>query len=236
MIPAFASVYDSTADNFFQTSATHEIYYLDNEFSTEQAVANAVLRDAQVEAVKTCKKCGSLSAPSGFDLTVNQTDMLVTVGLFNSTGGSGGTAQISIKYGGIPNEGNVVNGYGFAGYSIVSNTNSNSGSTDSTLRLFEQYTSSTTDHVLPMTSTELSSVRQLSDAAQGLVGGLPYQFSRMLYFSAVTATTLGFGDIVPVTVISRSLVTLEAVCGVTFAGLFLNSLSRRKSNGRSKSE
>jgi Ion channel/Short C-terminal domain len=81
---------------------------------------------------------------------------------------------------------------------------------------------------------QLYSIQDLVYAAQGLVGGLPDQFSRMFYFNAVSATTLGFGDIVPVTTESRLLVTSEALLGVVIVGLFLNSLARR-SSGNTKS-
>ena len=46
----------------------------------------------------------------------------------------------------------------------------------------------------------------------------------MLYFSTVTIATIGYGDIVPVTDLTRFLVALEALLGLVFAGLFLNSL------------
>ena len=52
-------------------------------------------------------------------------------------------------------------------------------------------------------------------------------FWRMFYFSATTATTLGFGDITPLTSAARLLVTLEAIIGVVLVGLFLASLSAR---------
>jgi len=53
------------------------------------------------------------------------------------------------------------------------------------------------------------------------------QFVRMLYFSVVTITTLGFGDIVPVSTNARLLVSLESILGIILIGLFLNSLSNR---------
>ncbi|MEM7097959.1 MAG: potassium channel family protein [Pseudomonadota bacterium] len=61
--------------------------------------------------------------------------------------------------------------------------------------------------------------------------GRPYlvegQYSRMLYLSAVTQTTLGFGDIVPVGETSRALVGSQAFLGVLVVGLFLNALARK---------
>jgi hypothetical protein len=62
--------------------------------------------------------------------------------------------------------------------------------------------------------------------------GFPTSFCdnywRMFYFSSVTITTLGFGDIVPVTNKARNLISVEAILGVVLIGLFLNALSRRK--------
>lgn len=52
-------------------------------------------------------------------------------------------------------------------------------------------------------------------------------YMRMLYLSAVTITTLGYGDIVPTSLFNRFLVGLEAFVGVVIAGLFLTSLSKR---------
>ena len=54
-------------------------------------------------------------------------------------------------------------------------------------------------------------------------GDLP----RMIYLSAVVITTLGFGDIIPITPEARILVAMEAITGIVFAGLFLNALAYR---------
>ena len=60
--------------------------------------------------------------------------------------------------------------------------------------------------------------------------GFPSDFkdnaSRMMYLSAVTLTTLGYGDIVPLTSLARTLTAIEAVSGILLIGLFLNSLAR----------
>jgi hypothetical protein len=52
-------------------------------------------------------------------------------------------------------------------------------------------------------------------------------FPRMLYFSAVTVTTVGYGDIVPVTDGARIAVASEAILGIVVIGLFLNGLAAR---------
>lgn len=53
-------------------------------------------------------------------------------------------------------------------------------------------------------------------------------FTKFLYLSAVTITTLGYGDIVPIDDIGRTIVAIEAVFGIIIMGLFLSSLSRRR--------
>jgi hypothetical protein len=54
-------------------------------------------------------------------------------------------------------------------------------------------------------------------------------FFRMLYFSAIVLTTVGFGDIVPMTLLARSFVAIQAIFGIMLAGLFLNAIAHRAS-------
>lgn len=54
------------------------------------------------------------------------------------------------------------------------------------------------------------------------------RFQRMLYLSAVTITTLGYGDIVPINELARFLVALESTLGIIILGLALNSITREK--------
>jgi Ion channel len=76
----------------------------------------------------------------------------------------------------------------------------------------------------------------MNDRIQGFwraTRGLPSQVSggfwRMFYLSAVTITTVGYGDIVPLTTTARLLVSSEAILGIVVIGLFLNSLVRERS-------
>lgn len=46
-----------------------------------------------------------------------------------------------------------------------------------------------------------------------------------LYFSIVTITTLGFGDVLPSVTAGKVLVCAEAILGVVFIGMFLNAIS-----------
>ncbi|MGO9381184.1 MAG: potassium channel family protein [Mycobacterium sp.] len=52
----------------------------------------------------------------------------------------------------------------------------------------------------------------------------PGRHVRAFYLSAVTITTLGFGDVVPVTTRARALIASEALFGVVLAGLFVNAV------------
>ena len=66
-----------------------------------------------------------------------------------------------------------------------------------------------------------------ADAKEGFAGNAMGSFWRMVYLSTVTITTLGYGDIVPITPLARTLVGAEAVVGMLVIGLYLNALSQR---------
>jgi hypothetical protein len=70
-------------------------------------------------------------------------------------------------------------------------------------------------------------VEHLTAAAAGDPKEASGLFVRMCYFSAITITTLGFGDITPVSSMARVLVGVEAVLGVVFIGLFLNAVAQK---------
>jgi hypothetical protein len=80
--------------------------------------------------------------------------------------------------------------------------------------------------VPPAVSRQLQTVLR---ASQGFPSGISGEFSRMVYLSAITATTTGYGDIVPITTRARILTTSEAIMGLILVGLFLNSISQRLS-------
>lgn len=86
----------------------------------------------------------------------------------------------------------------------------------------------------------LAMPESLNEQIQGFwraTRGLPSQVSggfwRMFYLSAVTITTVGYGDIVPLTTTARLLVSSEAILGIVVIGLFLNSLVRDRTSERS---
>jgi hypothetical protein len=54
-------------------------------------------------------------------------------------------------------------------------------------------------------------------------------FVDALYFSTVTITTLGFGDITAISIVAKIIVIIVSLLGVLFIGLFLNAVSIAKS-------
>ena len=89
---------------------------------------------------------------------------------------------------------------------------------------------------LPVTSASEAGTLVMAPAIYGRLlayylslGGDPHYASdlwwRMLYLSAVTITTLGFGDITPISGTARALVGSEAVLGVIVIGIFLGTLA-----------
>jgi len=74
--------------------------------------------------------------------------------------------------------------------------------------------------------TMMALMKLLYSTGRGFTSDLDDNFWRMWYFSCTTITTVGFGDIVPVTPAARSLVAVEALVGAIIFGLFLLRLSR----------
>lgn len=74
-------------------------------------------------------------------------------------------------------------------------------------------------------SAVIARVREYYVICRGTPAPASFGFGRYLYLSVVTITTLGFGDMVPVTDRARGLVAVEAIVGVVLAGLFLNALA-----------
>ncbi len=85
--------------------------------------------------------------------------------------------------------------------------------------------------IFPISDRALTLFHDIQAADLGLTssGSIFDVFLRMLYLSAVTISTSGYGDIVPISNIARLVVALESVAGILIAGLFLNSIARQLS-------
>jgi len=83
----------------------------------------------------------------------------------------------------------------------------------------------TTSPSIHFNKSQLESINKLIDYSNGIIR--KNSFIRMLYFSAVTISTIGYGDIVPIDDTLRLLVGFEAILGIVFIGLFINALGDR---------
>jgi len=72
---------------------------------------------------------------------------------------------------------------------------------------------------------ELTEVYEFMNSETHLREGL---FLRMLYLSAVTATTLGYGDILPITTAARISIAIQSVCGLFLMGWIVFWLTQRR--------
>ncbi len=70
-------------------------------------------------------------------------------------------------------------------------------------------------YYLELSDQQAAEFQGLENPSKGMANGL---FTRMLYFSAVTATTLGYGDIVPITNAARLAVAVESMLGLILMG------------------
>lgn len=95
-----------------------------------------------------------------------------------------------------------------------------------------QSDSSSQDILLPISRPLDREIRYLAKGMQGDPSNLDNHFQRMLYLSAVTVTTLGYGDIAPLTTRARLLISAEAIAGIIVIGLFLNTLSAERKKAR----
>jgi hypothetical protein len=75
-------------------------------------------------------------------------------------------------------------------------------------------------------------LRRYFEGAKGNAVAISGAWWRTVYFSSIVITTVGFGDIVPITPLARMLVAFEAVLGIALAGLFLNAIAYRASRAR----
>lgn len=82
--------------------------------------------------------------------------------------------------------------------------------------------------IMPISKSLSDSILNLAKGIQGNPSNLSGYYERMLYLSAVTITTLGYGDIAPLTTLARILVLSEAVIGIIVIGLFINAGSQKK--------
>jgi hypothetical protein len=93
------------------------------------------------------------------------------------------------------------------------------------IMLNEMFNKNGSDIIQITVHNELSRyIETYNRSLQGFPSRLEGDFLRMLYLSMVTITTLGYGDIVPITDKARILVGIESVLGIILIGWFATTL------------
>ena len=87
------------------------------------------------------------------------------------------------------------------------------------------------ERLMPVSVKLDNDIRDFAHGIQGDPSRLKGHWLRMFYLSAVTITTVGYGDIAPLTGSARFLIALEAVLGIITIGLFINARSGREVRG-----
>jgi hypothetical protein len=99
--------------------------------------------------------------------------------------------------------------------------------------IFKSYgESAVIDQTIVLSKLETEKIDKYVSGAEGNASAVSGSCLRMFYFSAIVMTTVGFGDVLPMTPIARLLVAIQAIFGVTLVGLFLNAAAHQASMNR----
>jgi hypothetical protein len=237
MIIVFPLIYVFDSDGFAQTTGTQE-----DNFAGRLKTASDTLTSAVNDAIK--QQAAGNSANFGYASVVVQdadayriTGTIVYADTAENVLNSDLQSPIEIRESDVssardhnPGGGTITLAYSGTGrYRAPAPSNPANPSAALAQQLFAQYSSPANHPKLNIPADKFSDVEALERVATGRVGasgGFWSNLARMVYFSAVTATTLGYGDIVPVETSTRVMVTTEAVLGVVTVGLFLNALAK----------
>jgi hypothetical protein len=233
LIPFFAVVYTTFAEEFYHPTAQYEQYVRDEQEHLLRSLRKSMI--SNYREVNGKKTPGSildwdyvqlydlryehgyfsfalLTDPQERQSRIPPTAARLRFALFWPRTAKGGQDQTDRMYG--------LSGDGAAPYTFLSEL----------FPLNPRFSDEIQDKMLGFVVISRSLERDLlawSDATLGFPAksSTIKTFWRMLYFSAITITTLGFGDIIPITTRARLWVGAEAVLGILFIGLFLNSLA-----------
>jgi Ion channel len=79
---------------------------------------------------------------------------------------------------------------------------------------------------LAVSANEATKITRYLHGVQGRTNDFSNNVVRTIYFSVVVQTTLGLGDLLPMTTGARAAVGLQAILGIVIAGFFINSAWR----------
>lgn len=88
---------------------------------------------------------------------------------------------------------------------------------------FEQFRKNQTIGYITVSNSLQTKLKNFRDTILGRPIRSENNYWRMFYLSSVTITTVGYGDIIPTSTLTRILVSVEAILGVVLIGLFINA-------------
>jgi len=243
LIPLFAIIYFFIPTHFYHTTNKYEHYWVEEIKELEEMILAEIKEDfLEVHKSNEIKILENnltfnIDSSSVYDLKIN--DKSITFGFTNRMYNEKiwfpffYTTQIELEseslIGGEDESTKVIN---FISEGIDSLNNE--------IKLFsgvkaEFVQCSTCKVPLVEASNALHIDSETEDKLQSLIKankGFPAKtagsFFRMMYLSATTLTTLGLGDITPISNWARFLITLETILGIVFMGLFVNSLNNKE--------
>ncbi len=86
--------------------------------------------------------------------------------------------------------------------------------------------------LLELTEDDFQRIKAFQGGVNGFPNRVPGGYGRMLYLSTVTVTTVGYGDVVPLTWQTRLLTGVEATLGIILLGLFVSSMVANRNPGK----
>lgn len=238
LIPLFAVLYGLNASGFYQSTSTREPAFIFERSQLQEQLGYAVANEAQRTADQKFPSAHMSGSAFVTDLQMDPQGLTLYVNAQSERGFQNVALRLGVPEN--PDEKAMFDKdyYRYTISDVALGSDSQFPSAEVTgptnayalLHIDSEGTNSLV-LVIPQQSVrrQLYQVWRSSQGYADSLHGLPL---RMLYLSAVRATTLGYGDIVPVTTTTRGLITAEAVSGAVLVGLFLNALARSRSVGR----
>lgn len=239
LIPVFATVFAAHSGEFYHTTVKHERYYHEIRDRIMKEMQQAVTRSGGSSSGKLIRFNGFELDTDGIIVTDIQAqgdgvrvDLLLQ--LMNNRTARSESRVIAVMLSDLYGLSKEKNGETYHYYTAL--PYDQQGASVPLAKIFPgdtNYPSSKAAFV-PITPGLHRDFKAFLDGARGFPSDEAGMFPRMLYLSAVSITTLGYGDIVPISDQARFLVSLESVLGLILVGLFLNSLSYERDQARER--
>jgi hypothetical protein len=238
LVPVFALLYSQCFDDqFYHSTIQQEPAYERDKRQVESKLSDELLSNYRRAIGGSMMKIGDVTfeitgAGTQMEFRPNGVDIYIFFHvLFQSS--SGGqyisiplfTVDYPLGSPKIEGNGRVYTSHKIEAKSTTIVADNDRSYTLSAEQLFPKAQESSTSGpaILPSVST-YNAMIDIKNASQGFPSEISGDIWRMVYLSAITVTTTGFGDIVPLTNGARTVVWIEAVLGIILAGLFINSL------------